>query len=374
MKRDLPRATGEAARFLFREARALLPVMNPRPRNLWSAPGTLAEPERPAPAAVDAFVFDASECNVVTDSDPAQARSLCQPGKVVWLNVSGVADTAVLRALGEQFDLHPLVVEDIANPSQRPKLEDHGRYLYLVVKMIRLRDGAAELDTEQVSLVLGKGFVISFQERPGDVFDPVRERLRSGAARVRSHGADYLCYALVDAIVDHYFVVLEGVGATIESIEDQVMSEPEPELLRALHRLRGAAIFLRRSVWPLRELLRDWERLESELLADATRPFIRDACDHTIQVADSIDTCRDLLSGLFDMYLSVVSNRMNEVMQMLTLIATIFIPITFIAGIYGMNFKDMPELEWRWGYPVALAVMAAIAGGMILFFRRKRWL
>lgn len=302
----------------------------------------------------------------------------CLPFKdkptVTWINVDGIHQVEILERLGEYFGLHPLVVEDILNTDQRPKMEDFGDYIFIVLKMLYYSDKDNEIVTEQISLILGPNFVISFQEREGDIFDPIRERIRSEKGRIRKMGADYLAYALVDSIVDNYFVVLERLGERIEFLEDELVSNPTPETLQTIHNLKREMIFLRKSVWPLREVVSGLERGESPLIQESTGIYLRDVYDHTIQVMDAVETFRDMLSGMLDIYLSSISNRMNEVMKVLTIIATIFIPLTLIAGIYGMNFKYMPELESPWAYPVVWLVMLVIGGLMLIYFRRKRWL
>jgi magnesium transporter len=242
------------------------------------------------------------------------------------------------------------------------------------LKMLYLDNETSETQVEQVSLVFGKNFVISFQEKQGDIFETIRERIRNGKGRIRKMGTDYLAYALIDAVVDHYFIILEKDGEKIEELEDKVVSDPKPETLQKIHRLKREMIFLRRSVWPLRELVNSLERGESPLIHKATRIYLRDVYDHTIQVIDTLETYRDMLSGMHDTYLSSISNRMNEVMKVLTIIATIFIPLTFIAGIYGMNFEFMPELKWRWAYFSVWGVILIVAVFMLIFFRRKKWL
>ena len=293
---------------------------------------------------------------------------------VTWINVDGVHDVKMIERLGAHFGLHPLVVEDIVNTAQRPKVEDFGTYAYIVFKMLRYDDEKGGIQSEQVSLILGKGFVLSFQEREGDVFNEVRERLRQGSGRVRRMGPDYLAYALMDAVVDNYFLVLERLGENLEKLEEEVLESDDPRLAARLRRLRGGAILLRKPVWPLRETVSALQRMESPLLSDTLRPYLADLYDHVIQVADGVEMLRDLVGSLRETHLSMISHRMNEVMKVLTIIATIFIPITFVAGIYGMNFETMPELKWPYGYPVVLGLMAAIAAGMVLYFRRKRWL
>jgi len=302
----------------------------------------------------------------------------CLPFKdkptVTWVNVDGIHEVEVLERLGDCFGLHPLVVEDILNTDHRPKMEDFGDYIFIVLKMLYYSDKDNEVVTEQISLILGPNFVISFQEREGDVFNPIRERIRSEKGRIRKMGADYLAYVLVDSIVDNYFIILEKLGERIEFLEDELVTNPTPETLQAIHDLKREMIFLRKSVWPLREVISGLERGESSLIQESTGIYLRDVYDHTIQVIDAVETFRDMLSGMLDIYLSSISNRMNEVMKVLTIIATIFIPLTLIAGIYGMNFRYMPELEWPWAYPMLWLIMLAIGVLMLIYFRRKRWL
>jgi magnesium transporter len=293
---------------------------------------------------------------------------------VTWINVDGLQEVGIIEKVGAHFGIHPLVLEDILHTGQRPKVEDLGDYIFIVLKMLYHDDQEDEMLGEQVSLLLGQNCVISFQEREGDIFNPIRERIRNSKGRIRRAGADYLAYALVDAIVDHYFVILEKMGEKIESLEEELVTNPTPETLQIIHKLKRNLIFLRKSVWPLREVINALERGESPLITEPTGIYLRDVYDHSIQVIDTIETFRDMVSGMLDIYLSSLSNRMNEVMKVLTIIATIFIPLTFIAGIYGMNFKFMPELEWHWGYPTALIVMLLIVGSMFIYFRRKKWL
>jgi magnesium transporter len=292
---------------------------------------------------------------------------------VTWINVEGIHQVEILEKLGECYGFHPLILEDILNTDQRPKTEDFGDYLYIVLKM--LYPNNSEVVTEQISLILGLNFVISFQEGiKGDVFDPVRDRIRTDKGKIRQLGADYLAYSLIDSIVDHYFIILEKLGEKIESLEEKLVISPTPETLQTIHNLKREMIFLRKSVWPLREVISGLERGESFLIKESTRIYLRDVYDHTIQVIDNVETFRDMLSGMLDIYLSSVSNRLNAVMKVLTIIATIFMPLTFLAGLYGMNFKYMPELSWPWGYPLALFIMLAIALSMLVYFKKKKWL
>jgi magnesium transporter len=293
---------------------------------------------------------------------------------VTWINIDGVHDSDVVGKLGSHFGVHPLILEDIMTTQQRPKMEDMGDYIFIVLRMLSLSEKKKEVRSEQVSLILGSNFVISFQETEGDVFDSVRDRIRTGKGRLRKMRPDYLAYALIDSIVDNYFLTLEKLGEKVEFIEEELVSDPGRKTLQEIHILKREMIYLRKSVWPLREVISGLERVESDLIKESTGIFLRDVYDHTIQVIDTVETYRDMLSGMLDMYLSSVSNRMNEVMKVLTIIATIFIPLTFIAGVYGMNFRYMPELGWRWAYFVVLAFMAGIGIFMLILFKRKRWL
>jgi len=293
---------------------------------------------------------------------------------VTWMNVDGLHQVEILEKLGECYGLHPLVLEDILNTDQRPKMEDYGEYIYIVLKALDYNDRSSEIETEQISLILGSNFVFSFQERKGDTFDPIRERIKTGKGRIRKMGADYLAYALLDSIIDNYFIILEKLGEKIELLEEKLVTQPAPETLRTIHHLKREMIFLRKAVWPLREVINGLERGESSLIKESTRVYLRDVYDHTIQTIDTIETYRDMVSGMLDIYLSSVSNRLNSVMKVLTIIATIFMPLTFLAGVYGMNFKYMPELGWRLGYPLIWLIMIGIGVLMLIFFRKKKWL
>ncbi len=307
-------------------------------------------------------------------ADVAEIHDYLSRETVTWINVPGVHDVDLVERVGAVFDIHPLVLEDVLNTHQRPKAESYDHQLFVVLKMLRYDTETEELDVEQMSLVLGANYVITFQEKPGDVFDPVRDRIRRGKGRVRTNGPDYLAYALLDVIVDHYFLALEDFGEEIEAVEESLISDPQRENLEEIFALKRVMVTVRKAIWPLRELVMSIERAESELIADTTEPYLRDVYDHTVQVIDTVETYRDLLSGYVDMYLSSVSHRMNEVMKVLTIIATIFIPLTFLAGIYGMNFEYMPELKWRWGYPALWAGMITLGAGMLVAFRKRRWL
>jgi magnesium transporter len=339
-------------------------------------PGTLVHIGEKRTEKVKTTVIDYDETHF--QEKEVETIEECFPFKdtptVTWINIDGIHELEIIEKIGSHFNIHPLVLEDIVNTGQRPKLEDYDDYIFFIVKMIYYDGENAEITSEQVSLILGSNFVISFQEREWDVFNPIRERLRKAKGRIRKMKTDFLAYTLIDTIVDHYFIVLEKLGEDIEGLEEELVSNPTPETLQTIHTLKRELIFLRRSVWPLREAVISLERGESALIHESTGIYLRDVYDHTIQVIDTIETFRDMVSGMLDVYLSSISSRMNEVMKVLTIIATIFIPLTFVAGVYGMNFKYIPELEWHWGYAAALILMGIIALVMVLYFRRKRWL
>lgn len=295
-------------------------------------------------------------------------------GIVRWINVDGIHQLDLIEKLGSYFHLHPLTLEDIVNTEQRPKLDDYEDYIFVVLKMFHFDDLTYLLRSEQVSLVFRPDLVISFQERMSDVFNPVRERLRNGKGKLRKQGSDYLAYGLIDAVVDHYFVVLEKLGERIEVLQEELVANPNKRTLQEIHRLKRDMIHLRRSIWPLREVLNIMLREDTPLIQEYTVLYLRDAYDHTVQVIDTIESFREMLSGMVDVYLSSMSNRMNEIVKVLTIISTIFMPLTFISSIYGMNFDWMPELRWSWGYPLVLAFMGGIAGSMLAWFHRKKWL
>ncbi len=292
---------------------------------------------------------------------------------ISWINIYGLHDLNVLTAIDRHYGIHPLILEDIVHTDQRPKLELFNDYVFIVLRMIWFDENKLELTSEQLSFIVGHNFVICFQEWKGDIFNPVRERLKNPDSRLRNRGADYLIYALLDVIVDNYFVVLEKLGDHIEDLEDEVLDTPDQTTLQKINQLKRGLIFLRKSIWPLREVIGGIERGETGLFQESTLPFIRDLYDHVIRVMDTIESYRDLVTGVMDMYMTAISNRMNEVMKVLTIIATIFIPLTFIAGVYGMNFEYMPELHVWWAYPAVWLIMVLLAAGMVQFFRRKGW-
>lgn len=293
---------------------------------------------------------------------------------ISWINVDGIHEAAIIEKLGIHYGLHPLIIEDILNAHQRSKVDIFEDYILIVLKMHSYNEEAEEINTEQVSLILGENFILTFQEQEGDVFDPIRARLKKDKGRLRKTGADYLAYALIDAIIDSYFEILEHLDEKIEFIEDELVSNPRPELLAKIHSLKRELILFRKSAWPLRNMISELERYETPLIKNSTAIYLRDLYDHTIQVIETIEVFREMVSGILDVYLSSVSNKMNEVMKFLTIIGTIFIPLTFIAGVYGMNFEVMPELKWQWGYFAVLLIMLGIGLALLYYFKRKHWL
>lgn len=293
---------------------------------------------------------------------------------ITWIHVNGLHNIDLIEGICQSFGIHPLVQEDILNTAQRPKIEDYGDYLFVVLKAFWAEKETDILMSEQISILFGASYVISFQESQRDLFEPIRNRINSSQSRIRRQGADYLAYALVDIIVDNYFVILETLGEKIELLEEDLVVQPGQEALKEIHFLKRQMLFFRKAIWPLRETIGSLSRGESPLVKDTTLLYIRDVYDHTIQAIDTLETYRDIISGMLDIYLSSISNRMNQVMKVLTVISTIFIPLTFIVGVYGMNFKYMPELEWEWGYPAVWLLMLFVFLAMLQFFRTRKWL
>lgn len=344
-----------------------------------ASPGVLVADPTAAATSIAAMTFRPEVAgNGFREVRPATTQELPElaaAGGMLWVDIAGLADQAAIQAVAGQFGLHPLTVEDITTP-QRPKVEIADDRLFIVFRML---PPGGPVVGEQVSMVVGQGHLLTFQERPGDCFEPVRERLRRGKGRIRGQGSDYLAYALLDAAVDGYFPALEAMGEEIETLEDEVVLAPEPRHVERLHHVKRDLLLLRRAIWPLRELLNALLRDDTALVSEATRPYLRDAYDHTVQLMDIVETYREIASGLLDVYLSSQSAKLNEVMKVLTIIATIFMPMSFVASLYGMNFDtshpwNMPELGWPFGYVGALGLMAAIAAMLLWWFRREGWL
>lgn len=334
----------------------------------------VAETGRTTPATITLIDYDEKNFaeREVTALD--ELASLRETPTVTWVNVRGAHSAQMISRLGEIFGLHPLTVEDVLNTAHRPKLEDMVNYVFLSVKQFCRREKPDRVSTEQVSIVIGKHFLLSFEEGNDGVFEPVREKLRRYKGRIRKMGTDYLAYRLLDAIVDGYFVILEGLGEKVEALQEKVVTDPNPHVLRTIQALRTEMTRLYRSIWPLREVVGALTRDDLPRISRESIAYFRDVYDHTVQIIETMETDRDMISAMLDIYVSSVSNKMNEVMKVLTIIATIFIPMTFLAGVYGMNFKYMPELGQRWAYPVFWLLMAAVAGFMLFWFRKKKWL
>jgi len=326
--------------------------------------------------------FDESHYDIIPIQKIEKSELYLQNESKTWIQVRGLHDIEKLKTVWNYFELHPLIQEDIVSTSQRPKVEIYPNAVFIVLRMIKQQEGDngdLNVHTEQISIVLGKNYVLSFQESDEPIFEPVLKRLEHTTTRLRKFGPDYLAYALADNIVDHYFYSLDVINENIERIEEEILNEPKEEQLQKIHALRRDLIYFRKSVWSLRDGINSLIRDDISLISKDVKVFLRDLYDHIVQVVDSMETNREMVFGLYDMYMSGLSNRMNEVMKVLTIIATIFIPLTFIAGIYGMNFDpassplNMPELSWYYGYPFSIGLMVLLTGGMIYYFRRKGW-
>lgn len=310
----------------------------------------------------------------VTDARVRDVLPYRDTATVTWVNVDGLHKTDVIKTIGEYFNIHHLVQEDVVNTTQRPKLEIHDRYLFITLRLIHYDEESGEIRSSQSSFIIGENFLLSFNENEGHMFNPVRDRIREGLGRLRGGGTDYLAYGLVDLVVDNYFVIIEKLAEMIEEVEEELITDPQRETLHTIHTLKTDMIALRKSVWPLREVINRMLHNETPFIKDSTRPYLRDVYDHTIHASEIIETFRDIVSGMIDIYLSSVSNRLNEIMKVLTIIATLFMPLTFLCGWYGMNFKNMPELSSPWGYPAVIGVALLVAVGMLAYFRRLKWL
>lgn len=351
-------------------------IMRKRSKRPGLPPGTLVYvgDNKNVESSIRIFDYNSDVLKEYEIQNPEELEHCLDEDTVSWINITGLNDLELIEKIGKVFDIHPLVLEDIVNTDHRPKFEEYDDYYYSIVKMLTYNEKNAEMNSEQVSFILGKNYLITFQEIEGDVFDAIRERLRKNKGRVRRENSDYLCYTLMDSIVDNYFIVLENIAEETEQLEDILLKNASSSVLQRIHKLKRQLIFMRKSVWPLREILNNIDRMESELVKSSSKLFFRDVYDHTIQIIDTVENLRDIVTGMLDIYLSTVSNGMNEVMKVLTIIATIFIPLTFIAGIYGMNFQFMPELAWKIGYPLALTAMAFVGIVMLIFFKRKNWI
>jgi magnesium transporter len=334
-------------------------------------PGTLQhtdEKKTPAHVSIITYNPEGFSEHVIEEGDFSLKPDL---EGATWIQVTGINDMESMNKIGDIFSIHPLVLEDVTSGGHHPKIEDYTDYLFIILQAFHTGD---EFQAEQISMIVSEDFLISFQETPSEIFKPILDRIKNGKGRMRKSGTDFLAYTLIDIIIDNYFVILDSMGGQLEEIEEKLLSDPSPDTLWQIQKYKHKVMSLRRSIWPLREVVSALERGDFALITQSTKVYLRDVYDHTIQVADVIENFRDMLAGLIDIYLSTMSNKMNEVMKVLTIIATIFIPLTFIVGIYGMNFAYMPELQNRWGYPLILIIMIAIVFSMIIYFKKKEWL
>jgi magnesium transporter len=328
---------------------------------------------------LDMVDYDAENISLTTPVRLEEFHLLKKKPSNTWIRIHGLHDAQAVDRFCLGFGLHPLTIEDILHTGQRPKIDHYDDYLFLVINLINYNDATREMSMEQISFVLGPSYLLTFHEKDDDIFDDVLARLQTNKGRSRKMGVDYLLYSLLDRVVDNFFSVLEKIGEEVEDLEEELIAEPTPETLQSIHTLKREMILLRKSVWPLREVINGLQRDETAFMGEAIRVYLKDLYDHTIQVLDTVETFRDIISGMIDIYLSSVSNRMNEVMKVLTIFAVIFIPLTFIAGLYGMNFNtsksplNMPELNWYFGYPFALSLMAGTAIAMLIYFKKKKW-
>ena len=340
------------------------------------APGTVTYVGRKEGEQTKLEVIDYSKDSYeqYNSLNPEDAFNFEEEKNITWINIDGLNNTTEIEKIGKYYDLHPLILEDIVNTNQRPKIDEYQDYLFVVAKMLYYKNDG-ELENEHISLILGKDYVLTFQEAGGDVFDGVRERISRGKGRIRTNGSDYLLYALLDAIIDNYFIVLDEISDKIEALEEQLfVAQPHDDITFEIQELKRTILRIRRAVFPLREVISRLDKMEHPLIQVKTNSYIRDLYDHIIQISENIDVYREMIWGLMDMYMTTISNKMNEVMKVLTIMASIFIPLTFIAGIYGMNFRHMPELESRYGYYVLLGIMLIIFLFMLYYFKRKKWL
>jgi magnesium transporter len=332
--------------------------------------------ERKAPGvSVIAMDYDANQVTVKEVRKLGELARFRDSEPTTWIDIIGLHEVEVIEQIGAHVGLHPLIMEDILDTNQRPKMEDLGEYIFVVAKTVTCAEADGQVTLDQVSLVLGSNYVISFQERDTGLFAPIRERIKAGQGRLRNGGADYLTYRILDAVVDSYFSVVEQLEDGLEGLEDEVVANPTPETLQSIHHTKRNLIALRKAVWPLREVIGGLERRETPLIGEGIAVFMRDVYDHTVQLIDTVETLRDVVGGILDVYLSSLSNRLNEVMKVLTIISTVFMPLSFLAGVYGMNFKHFPEIEKAWGYPFLFwGLCLLMTSAMVMYFRRKRWM
>lgn len=350
--------------------------MSDRKLKLGLPAGSLIYIGEKAHQKIDVSIIDYTETNC-TEFCPTELSELTRfknLDSVTWVNIDGIHDVKFIKEVGEIFELHPLLLEDILNPDHRPKIEEYGDYLHFTLKELKWDPLKKEIDKEQISFVFGKGFVISFQEQKGDIFEPIRDRIRNGKGRIRKMRADYLAYSLIDIIVDHYFVIIDNLEEEIEKLEEIVLQVPSEKNIQYILKLKKDLLILRKSIIPLRESIGNLEKSGSELIEQRTIFFLKDVYDHTLHITDSIETYKEMLNSIMELHISGMNNRLNKVMKVLTVISTIFIPLTFIVGVYGMNFDNMPELHWQYGYYAVWGFMVLTVALMLYILRRNRWM
>jgi magnesium transporter len=348
-----------------------------RTKKVGQAPGILVHVGDKKTDKVRITIIDFDKEGTFLEKSDAFIKDL-EMGKnndtITWINISGLHDTDFIGEIGRYFDLHPLIIEDILNTDQRPRMESYDDYIYIVLKMLHWHEGTTAVEIEQVSVLVGSTYVLSFEEGDDDIFDPLRQRLNNEQGRLRTCGSDYLAYAILDSIVDNYFLVLEQLSEQLETLEDEVITNPTPKTLDTIQDLKRELLYIRKVVWPLREAIGRLSRGDIPLFEQNTLIYVRDVYEHVIQIIDSVETFRGIVSGLLDIYLSSVNNKMNEIMKVLTVIATIFIPITFLTSLYGMNLQNMPELDWPFAYPLLWITILITSGSLLLYFKRRDWL
>ena len=354
--------------------RPMLRIFHKRHPPVGASPGTLMVDGSRALPRVRMFRYDEVSCDDEQNiTDVERLRVALEPGRSTWIDVQGLGDEPMLRRIGEMFSIHPLALEDLVNAPQRPKAEAYADQMLLITRMARI-ESDGELDVEQVGVIIGASYVLTFQEHHGDVFDPVRQRLRNGKGPIRTAGPGYLAYALIDTIIDGYYPIIERISERLERLETRVIQNPTPRTLETLNKVKVLLVVIRRGLWPQRDAITQLIKEPSPLITEQVRIYLRDTYDHCAQLVDVIDSQRELINSMMNTYLSVTGNRTNEVMKVLTITSSIFIPLTFVAGVYGMNFEHMPELHARWSYPLVMIFMAVVAGALLAYFRRKGWL
>jgi magnesium transporter len=345
-------------------------------RKIGLPPGSLIYTGIPTDKQIEISLvdYDANHVKEFNNASLEECIAYLKTPATTWIHICGIHDIKVVEQIGKHFGLHSLMLEDIVTSGQRSKLDDYKDNIYIVMRLLKYDEEKNEIEDEQVSFILGSNFLLSFSETKKDLYEPVKERIRNKNSRITHRGADYLCYSLIDCTVDHYFLILEKVDEQLENLEEELVQDPNPNTLKKIQQTKRSIALLRKSVWPTRGVINLFRRLETPLIQETTKIYMQDVYDHTIQAIDTIESFRDLSSGLLDIYLSNINLRMNEVMKVLTIVATIFVPLTFIASIYGMNFEYIPELHYRWGYPMVLGFMLFVTCGMLYYFRRKQWI